>query len=1084
MGGGGKGKGSANRAKDYFGTIAGVVGLGPIDNLYAILIDGAEVWPRALVWASGESVALNALRSHTGRTWKCILAHTSSTANAPPNATNWVEYSLARSGDFTALILPVYGRFVIYWGTTTQPADDQLNPTAWATGQSILVTWRRTHNDGIYTCKKAHTSAATSEPGVGATWTQYWGEKQVKHPPYRGVSYVVLDDFLLGRERSSAPNVEVIVGKKPTQTVITGTPANLNDGQANVAAAVADFLTTVDCLALANAGLNTTSFQNAADALEPKASLAACSPFIDSQESLRTFLQKAQEVADFWLRYNPASEKIEAGTWVHGATPVSFTTITANDLVDTPDLSADGWDAAKTRCNVEFRDRTRSYKQTSDAAPDLRALRVVGGNRPLNLQRPWITRRLQAVAHAAETLRTVGRPQLSGTIRVRREKGRAIRPGDWILLDIDLEPGGAAINQFFKVVSRTLPPYGAITFDIEADETIAPIAFTETVESVPENRPEIPDVTNHRIIEAPVAMADLKTDHVLVLAERNSDAVAGCEVFFDTVTGGSFQLIGSQRAFCCRATLRADYNSAASGALQITAIPQADIALLADTTSVLTADDDTLVAIVVKTASPYVAEDGDDYAEIEVMSISAVALVSGNDYDLTVLRERQGTKKRSFVTATTEVWIIYRDLLTAMRHGKFDDIRANRITGGTPATGFFRLASFTQNEGRDLADCASIEFRWPKSSPAGPSLTLTSPVASGSDYQWPPNWSSSTAYVIGNWVWQSGTAYRCILGHTNQTPPNGTYWVSGAPYPVDIHFAGTWTDPNGDLVAAQILVKKDGGLEVEDEGDTMAPTGVLAFSEDVNIAEDGTWRVRLVGTDASGLVTTRTITVTALGSTTQVAKPKFKWRGRKVKGTEWNLHGKLSIKCRTDGAAISYRYHIAEERNWATGTSYVVGDKRWHNGIVYTCYIAHTSGALTEPGVGANWTNNWKDASLAGSAWVTATNYIQGDKRTHGGFSFMSKTVHTSGASTEPGVGASWRGTWVYINADGSLDIGPWHAYDDTQEGYEFQPYGWQPTDNIREIIDAKATKASYTDSEIATLLIRFKRISNSDFAP
>lgn len=38
-------------------------------------------------------------------------------------------------------------------------------------------------------------------------------------------------------------------------------------------------------------------------------------------------------------------------------------------------------------------------------------------------------------------------------------------------------------------------------------------------------------------------------------------------------------------------------------------------------------------------------------------------------------------------------------------------------------------------------------------------------------------WSSTQAYVIGDRVTLSGVIYVCILGHTNQTPPNVTYWT-------------------------------------------------------------------------------------------------------------------------------------------------------------------------------------------------------------------------------------------------------------------------------------------------------------------
>lgn len=41
---------------------------------------------------------------------------------------------------------------------------------------------------------------------------------------------------------------------------------------------------------------------------------------------------------------------------------------------------------------------------------------------------------------------------------------------------------------------------------------------------------------------------------------------------------------------------------------------------------------------------------------------------------------------------------------------------------------------------------------------------------------WRGAWSGATAYVVDDLVSLNGSAYICKLGHTNQTPPNGTYW--------------------------------------------------------------------------------------------------------------------------------------------------------------------------------------------------------------------------------------------------------------------------------------------------------------------
>lgn len=38
-------------------------------------------------------------------------------------------------------------------------------------------------------------------------------------------------------------------------------------------------------------------------------------------------------------------------------------------------------------------------------------------------------------------------------------------------------------------------------------------------------------------------------------------------------------------------------------------------------------------------------------------------------------------------------------------------------------------------------------------------------------------WSGATAYVAGNVVRESSKTYVCVQAHTNQQPPNGTYWA-------------------------------------------------------------------------------------------------------------------------------------------------------------------------------------------------------------------------------------------------------------------------------------------------------------------
>ena len=79
---------------------------------------------------------------------------------------------------------------------------------------------------------------------------------------------MLLVDFFFGRERTSAPNVEVIVSRKPAQDVLTGTVAALSDGQASPLCSLADFFTHPRyALGLSPSNFDSVSWGNAADQL-------------------------------------------------------------------------------------------------------------------------------------------------------------------------------------------------------------------------------------------------------------------------------------------------------------------------------------------------------------------------------------------------------------------------------------------------------------------------------------------------------------------------------------------------------------------------------------------------------------------------------------------------------------------------------------------------------------------------------------------------------------------------------------------------------------------------------------------------
>jgi hypothetical protein len=160
------------------------------------------------------------------------------------------------------------------------------------------------------------------------------------------------------------------------------------------------------------------------------------------------------------------------------------------------------------------------------------------------------------------------------------------------------------------------------------------------------------------------------------------------------------------------------------------------------------------------------------------------------------------------------------------------------------------------------------------------------------------------------------------------------------------------------------------------------------------------------------------------------------------------VRGKVGASGGSGTATITYR------GTWAADIGYAVGDWVSYGGGSYQCILAHTSGASTEPGVGASWETNWgqlaeKGATGAAGAagaginprgtWISGTAYAAGDAviSTVDGCGYVCKTgqVHTAAEGNKAGsVGGNtyWtkyneRGpTGTGIQGAGFTDMGTW----------------------------------------------------------
>lgn len=71
-------------------------------------------------------------------------------------------------------------------------------------------------------------------------------------------------------------------------------------------------------------------------------------------------------------------------------------------------------------------------------------------------------------------------------------------------------------------------------------------------------------------------------------------------------------------------------------------------------------------------------------------------------------------------------------------------------------------------------------------------------------------WSSTQAYVAGDTVKQAGTVYYCVLAHTNQVPPNATYWTTTPTTEANADWTYAYRLPSDSLLARRLVRRGTG----------------------------------------------------------------------------------------------------------------------------------------------------------------------------------------------------------------------------------------------------------------------------------
>lgn len=130
---------------------------------------------------------------------------------------------------------------------------------------------------------------------------------------------------------------------------------------------------------------------------------------------------------------------------------------------------------------------------------------------------------------------------------------------------------------------------------------------------------------------------------------------------------------------------------------------------------------------------------------------------------------------------------------------------------------------------------------------------------------WTGAWSGATAYNIGDAVSSGNSSYYCILGNTNNVPPNATYWNVIALKGVD--GSGTVNGPGSSTDGAPALWNGTGGTTLKNSTPTGTGNPVLQTSPTLTTAVLGssTATTQTPADNSTKLATTAYVDAAVLG---------------------------------------------------------------------------------------------------------------------------------------------------------------------------------------------------------------------------
>lgn len=479
------------------------------------------------------------------------------------------------------------------------------------------------------------------------------------HSPYRRKAIAAFEDFLCGRERTSAPDVSFITRRQPRQTVISSTYNTLDtQGQANGFAALLDFMTDdVAGLGMSNDLFDVATWEAQAAKIFNNQSDEYLTINLNAKTRLKNLITEFNGYYDTWFRQN-FNGQIEVGSFRDEGT---IHVVTSDDLVDGTEPSFGGTSTIDSdgRLILEFVNRNLAFNTDHAGFNNPARIRSVDRADPVDIQRPWIRRASQAARHVVREGYRMSLPYHEFTLNIREERADDLIPGELIAHTIDV----AGLTLIARVVKRRGDSSDGGNVQITCETMRVASEFgsgsiEDVVIEVEESDPS--DLDYWMVVQMPTGFSG-DDYQVAVIASSTRGLDVGARVHYKQQSSVDYVEAGTFSTFAVAVEIDSNTTVAATtiNIVELTSPePRGFNSLPTNQTAEEIANDNLLLLV----------QNGSGV--LEIMTVKTI-VATANGYDVNVNRGRRGTDAITLQTGTI-AYIIQRTAIRTFTSSTFE----------------------------------------------------------------------------------------------------------------------------------------------------------------------------------------------------------------------------------------------------------------------------------------------------------------------------------------------------------------------------------------------------------------------------